>query len=64
MPPAIVKKINAALVDAHAQASVKENFKTGAYTSESSTPEELDKITRDAYQRWGQLIKEVGIEKN
>ena len=29
-----------------------------------STPEELDKITRDAYQRWGQLIKEVGIEKN
>jgi tripartite-type tricarboxylate transporter receptor subunit TctC len=64
MPPAIVKKLNAALVDSHSQNSVKENFKTGAYTSESSTPEELDKITRDAYQRWGQLIKEVGIEKN
>lgn len=63
MPPAVVKKLNAALVDAHAQTSVKENFKTGAYTSESSTPEELDKITRDAYQRWA-TIKEVGIEKN
>lgn len=64
MPASVVKKLNAALVDAHGQASVKENFKTGAYTSESSTPEELDRITRDAYQRWGQLIKEVGIEKN
>lgn len=64
MPPAIVKKLNAALVEAHEQPSVKENFKLGGYTSESSTPEELAKITRDSYQRWGALIKEVGIEKN
>jgi tripartite-type tricarboxylate transporter receptor subunit TctC len=63
MPADIVKKINAALAQAIAQPAVGEFYKTGAYTAESSTPEQLAAEVRSAYDRWGALVKQAGIQK-
>ena len=63
MPRATVQKINAALVKALANPEVKAGIEKGAYESVSSTPEELAKITREAYERWGKVIKDIGIKQ-
>lgn len=63
MAPDVVAKLNAALREAIAQPSVQEFFKTGAYTAEASTPEELAREVKDAYSRWGALVKKIGLEK-
>ena len=63
MSPEVVKKLNAALAQAIAQPSVAEFFKTGAYTAESSTPEQLTREVKDAYEKWGALVKRAGIAK-
>jgi len=58
-----VRKINAALVKALADPNVKAGIEKGAYESVSSTPQELAQITRDAYERWGKVIKDIGIKQ-
>ena len=63
MAPDVVAKLNAALKQAIAQPSVQDFFKTGAYTAEASTPEELAREVKDAYARWGALVKKIGLEK-
>ena len=63
MSPAVVAKLNAALAQAIAQPSVQEFFKTGAYTAESSTPEQLSKEVREGYDKWGALVKRANIAK-
>jgi tripartite-type tricarboxylate transporter receptor subunit TctC len=63
MSPDVVKKLNAALAQSIAQPSVQDFFKTGAYTAESSTPELLAKEVRDAYDKWGALVKKANIQK-
>ena len=63
MPKETVRKINAALVKALAAPDVKAGIEKGAYESVSSTPEELATITRDAYQRWGKVIRDIGIKQ-
>lgn len=63
MSPEVVKKLNAALVQAIAQPSVKEFYSTGAYTAESSTPEQLAAEVKTAYDAWGRLVKQAGIPK-
>jgi tripartite-type tricarboxylate transporter receptor subunit TctC len=63
MAPEVVKKLNAALAEAIAQPSVQDFYKTGAYTAESSTPEALAAEVRDAHQRWGALVKRIGLQK-
>jgi tripartite-type tricarboxylate transporter receptor subunit TctC len=63
VPAATVRKINAALVRALANPEVKAGIEKGAYESVSSTPEELASITRDAYERWGKVIHDLGIKQ-
>jgi tripartite-type tricarboxylate transporter receptor subunit TctC len=63
MPPDVVKKINAALAQAIAQTSVQEFYNHGAYTAESSTPEQLAADVKSAYDAWGRLVKAAGIQK-
>lgn len=58
-----VRKLNAALVKALANPEVRAGIEKGAYESVSSTPEELAAITRDAYQRWGKVIRDIGIKQ-
>jgi tripartite-type tricarboxylate transporter receptor subunit TctC len=62
LPSAIVQRLNVALVQAHADPKVKEDFGKGAYESVSSTPEQLAAMTRDAYERWGKVIRDLGIK--
>lgn len=63
MPKATVQKINAALAKALADPAVKAGIEKGAYEAVSSTPEELAGLTRDAYDRWGKVIRELGIKQ-
>ncbi len=63
MNPDVVRRLNAALVTSIAQQSVKDNYALGAYTAESSTPQELAGFTRQAYDAWGALVKRAGIAK-
>ncbi len=62
MPADAVRKINAALVKALADPEVKAGIEKGAYESVSSSPQELAAMTRDAYDRWGKVIKDIGIK--
>jgi tripartite-type tricarboxylate transporter receptor subunit TctC len=62
MPADAVKKINAALVKALADPDVKAGIEKGAYEAVSSSPQELATMTREAYDRWGKVIKEIGIK--
>jgi tripartite-type tricarboxylate transporter receptor subunit TctC len=63
LSPDVVKKLNAALVQSIAQPQVKEFYNTGAYTAESSTPELLSREVKDSYERWGALVKKIGLQK-
>ena len=63
MPKQVVHKLNAALVKALADPEVKAGIEKGAYESVSSTPEELAAITRESYDRWGKIIREIGIKQ-
>jgi tripartite-type tricarboxylate transporter receptor subunit TctC len=63
MPKDTVRKLNAALVKALANPEVRSGIEKGAYESVSSTPEELAAITRDAHERWGKVIRELGIKQ-
>ena len=63
MAPDVVRKINAALAQSIAQPMVQDFFKTGAYTAEASTPEELMREVRDSHARWGALVTRMGIPK-
>jgi tripartite-type tricarboxylate transporter receptor subunit TctC len=63
MHPDIVRKLNAALVTSIGQQSVKDNYAVGAYTAESSTPQQLAAMTKEAYDQWGGLVKRIGIPK-
>jgi len=63
MSPEVVKKLNAALAQAIAQQSVRDFYKIGAYTAESSSPEELASAVKTAYDAWGGLVKTAGIAK-
>jgi tripartite-type tricarboxylate transporter receptor subunit TctC len=58
----VVQKLNAALVKALAHPEVRAGIEKGAYEAVSSTPEELAAITKDSYERWGRVIKELGIK--
>lgn len=63
MSPDVVRKLNAALTTAIGQTSVKENYALGAYTAESSSPQELATVTKQAFDAWGALVKRAGIQK-
>jgi tripartite-type tricarboxylate transporter receptor subunit TctC len=63
MPKQTVQRINAALAKALADPGVKAGIEKGAYEAVSSTPEELAQLTRDAYERWGKVIRDVGVKQ-
>lgn len=63
MSPDAVAKINAALAQAIAQPAVQDFYKLGAYTAESSSPQDLAAAVKSAYDAWGNLVKQAGIQK-
>jgi tripartite-type tricarboxylate transporter receptor subunit TctC len=62
LPPETVQKLNAALVKSLEDPEVKEKFAIGVYEAISSSPEELAALTKDSYDRWGKIIRDLGIK--
>jgi tripartite-type tricarboxylate transporter receptor subunit TctC len=62
MPSETVMRLNTALVKALADPKVKEDYAKGAYEAVSSSPAELGALTRDSYERWGKIIRDMGIK--
>jgi tripartite-type tricarboxylate transporter receptor subunit TctC len=63
MPADVVAKSNALLVQALSSPDVKEFYAKGAWETSPSTPAELTQEMRVAYERWGQMVKQIGFEK-
>lgn len=63
MPPDLVTRINTLLTQALSAPDVKEFYAKGAWEATPSSPTELAQEMRVAYDRWGQMIKQIGFEK-
>ena len=63
MPPELVTRVNALLVQALNAPDVREFYAKGAWEASPSTSAELAQEMRVAYDRWGQMIKAIGFEK-
>jgi tripartite-type tricarboxylate transporter receptor subunit TctC len=63
MAPELVTRINTVLVAALNAPDVREFFARGAWEVSPTTPAELAQEMRTAYDRWGQMIKQIGFEK-
>lgn len=61
VPPAIVARINAALVKAIAAPDLRERFAAQGVELVSSSPAELDAYVKSELVRWGRMLKELGI---
>jgi len=57
LPPAFVKKLNEAFVEAIASPEVKERLTEAGFSPRSSTPTELEKLTRSEYERLGPVAR-------
>jgi tripartite-type tricarboxylate transporter receptor subunit TctC len=63
-PPAVVGRINKALVEALKEPEVRRRFELAAYVPTSSSPQEMaDRMARES-ERWGRLIREANIRVN
>lgn len=63
MPSELVARINALVVQALNAPDVKDFFAKGAWETSPSTPSELTQEMRLAYDRWGQMVRQIGFEK-
>lgn len=63
MPPELVARINTLLTQALNAPDVKEFYAKGAWETTPSSPAELAQEVRSSYDRWGQIIKQIGFEK-
>jgi tripartite-type tricarboxylate transporter receptor subunit TctC len=63
LPRDIQMKANAMLVQALNSPDVKDFIAKGAYEASPGTPDELMKEMHVAYDKWGQMVKSIGFEK-
>jgi tripartite-type tricarboxylate transporter receptor subunit TctC len=63
MPPELVTRLNTLLVQALNAPDVKDFYAKGAWETAPSSPAELSHEMHVAYDRWGQMIKQIGFEK-
>jgi len=60
-PPAIIAKINAEMVDALNDPALRQRLQTLGAEPAGSSPEELAKMVRSEYEKWGKVVREAGI---
>ena len=60
-PAPIVQRINTALRAALAQKDVVDGLAVMGLETTSSTPEQLAKLLRESYDRWGPIVKKIGF---
>lgn len=63
MPAPVVARLNEALAQVLAMAQVREFYRSGGYEAGGSSPDEFARITRSTYDRWGAMVKQVGLAK-
>jgi tripartite-type tricarboxylate transporter receptor subunit TctC len=63
-PAAIIKKMHAGVVKALAEPALIKKLALGAYSADSSTPEELKKFLVADTAKWGGIIKSAGLKIN
>lgn len=61
-PRPVIERLNAEVVAAIADSAVAGRLTSMAFEPRSSTPEELDRRTRDGFVRVSRIIKEAGIK--
>ena len=61
-PREIVARLNAEVLKAVAAPDVREKLVAQGFSVVASTPEELQKATKDQLERYGKLFKQVGIK--
>ncbi len=63
MAPALVERINDTFVRALRTPQVREAIAKGAYEAAPSTPGELAAELRRHYERWGEMISSIGLQR-
>ena len=61
MPPAIVAKLNTEISRILVLPDVKRRMEDIAVEVASMRPQELGELTRNDAEKWGRLIKELGV---
>ena len=62
MPPALVEAVYAPLAKGIQHPDVKELFAKGGSEASGMPPAEMARVARDLYERWGAVIREVGVQ--
>jgi tripartite-type tricarboxylate transporter receptor subunit TctC len=62
MTPETVQQLNAAIVKALRSAEVADAFLKGGYETAPSSPDELRAIVKDSYDRWGKVVRRLGLK--
>ena len=60
-PDGVVQRINQALRVALEQKNVVDGLAVMGLEATSSTPDQLAKLLRDSYDRWGPIVKKIGF---
>lgn len=60
-PPAVIAKLNAEMVDALNDPELRKRLQTLGAEPAGSSPEELAKMVRSEYEKWGRVVREAGI---
>jgi tripartite-type tricarboxylate transporter receptor subunit TctC len=63
VPDDVIAKLNAAVVKAVATPEVRRFFADRNVEASSSTPEEMERITRDEMKKWGEVIRKNNIKE-
>ena len=61
LPPAIVKTLNQAFVEALAELGIKDKLLQAGFTPRGSSAEDLAKLTQSEYQRLGDVARQAGM---
>ncbi len=63
MPPAVVKKLNDALVKVLAMPEVAKFYRDGGYEAGGNTPQEFAALVQKTHDEWGAMISKLGLPK-
>jgi len=63
MPAPVVARLNKALGQVLEMPAVQDFYRSGGYEAGGSSPDEFARITRSTYDRWGAMVKQVGLAK-
>lgn len=63
MPPAVLKKLNEALVKVLAMPDIVKFYRDGGYEAGGNSPQEFATLTQATYDQWGAMIRNLGLPK-